>query len=54
MKVNYNGISCKLDLTSWKCKDCVFKTRTCHTVCEHFKYGIFVETKGDIFDENFL
>ena len=54
MKVNYNGISGKLDFTSFRCRDCIFMTRTCHTLCGCFHYGVFIESKGDIFDENIL
>lgn len=54
MKLNYKNISCKLDLTSYKCKDCIFMTRTCYTICEHFNFCIFTKTRGDIFDEILL
>lgn len=54
MKINYNNISCKEDLTTDRCRYCTFWINTCNTLCEHFNFCTFIKTNGDIFDENIL
>lgn len=54
MKLNYNGVSCKSTLIHASCLSCIFLTKNCYTLCEHFNFCTFTNSKGDIFDENIL
>lgn len=54
MKGNYKNVSCKLDYTTDRCRDCTFLINTCNILCKHFNFCVFKRTNGDIFDENIL
>lgn len=54
MKINYNNVSCKLDYTTARCRDCTFLINTCNILCVYFNFCVFTTTNGDIFDESIL